>query len=477
MRVNFHAPSSSLLLRTSPGRSSAHLRPPSSSPLCPLSHTKAVATQTFPPFSKTIRQPTHSDRSTGTPTCSSTLAYQIARPYIPTEGTPKSAAEYTQIVQSNRGQAVGCPPSQKLGSDLPFVFIAPPYLKGNLFRAHSIFVCFCVGYCPPDLSIRILSNPTTYGIPSPRTDPPSSQIYYLRSVISKLIPPPNTPLPESTVLIPLLYRFLELAHRYLPSDPYILLLALRGYALYPTEGAPGRTQVENQIVQCRAQWWTPPLSSSSSSASDLTMNENHRLTDRDASSILIHVDHLRLLPFITPDVLSSWDDQPTRPSVQTHRSRLRLPLQRLVSFSASSSSLQVPYKSILSFVRPSLLHFPQDPLVVLFASHLLLFTGSEGAEHLSRLTERSLRDESEGGIERTARAGFQSTAEMQPMMELVQRARADLVNAGFGGGREGEGVWARVRTDLEGLVNAARKVESERARGKKVLQKRTSSSN
>ncbi|CDZ96805.1 hypothetical protein [Phaffia rhodozyma] len=355
--------------------------------------------------------------------------------------------------------------------------------------------------CPPDLAIRMLSSPHAYGLkPMQKSPIISSQVYHLRSVISKLVlsHPQSSASSLSTSnaentsynlmhnpskLIPLLNQLIKLSELYLPGDPYILLLALRAYASFPGIGDSGRARVIELIHTNQASWWPDPSFNpmdsdheGSRTARSPSLNfkalsislknqrfedvNRHRLTDLDAWTILKQVDRLRLLADLSLEVCSSWDRQPVPAPLQKQRLRLLRPLQQLERLSdapplsdhtPSSTSSEtetahrpaiVPYEQIARFVTPALYQAPTDPIVLLFSMYLLHLTSVPGDAPLRTLSAQALGP---NGVEREVRGGFESTKEMSETYRLMKKAISVLKNVW---GQEGEVLWEVIKEDL-----------------------------
>jgi hypothetical protein len=182
------------------------------------------------------------------------------------------------------------------------------------------------------------------------------------------------------------------------DDPFLLLLALRGYTeladLSPAAEAQ-RAALEERILQVQPTWWKPatvdPAGSSDRSVSKLTgkpspTESGHAvpITEQQAGEMIQSADYIRRHPRYAANesLYSAWNGQAIPPPSLFHHKRLF----RLISsidermdeggiHAPNSSGLpDMPYAQVRSFLAPALLHAPEDPFVLLGALRLLAAT-------------------------------------------------------------------------------------------------------
>ncbi|KAL7417456.1 hypothetical protein BDY24DRAFT_411434 [Mrakia frigida] len=237
--------------------------------------------------------------------------------------------------------------------------------------------------CDPPLALSVLSDLQSYGIALPRLHLLStSDRYSLRTLLSKIVLPPITSSSSAPhrVSPTNLSTFLSLSDSWLPNDPYILLLALRGWDSRLGEDEGGellrRREIEGKVMTARKGWFRREEGSE-----ELEGNGWHSLTEKESETIVASVDELRRVNStrqregrVSEDLLSSWDAQP-RPARKTFHLqrilRLVLPLRTRSTSSSTVSPLLLPHAEISTFLLPPTLHlYHSDPFISLFTMYL-----------------------------------------------------------------------------------------------------------
>ena len=209
-------------------------------------------------------------------------------------------------------------------------------------------------------------------------------------------PPSLTDSPETLELLDEFMRHLERsATQAEKEDPYILLLALRGYTEFADSSASAelkRAALEERVLQEGPTWWVAvddADESSSRPSSKLTgeprnVSSYFNVSKRLAAPMILSADYLRRHPRYSSSekVYSAWDGQNVRAPRNFHRQRLFRILSSIsermdeggISSPNSSGLPDLPYGQVRSFISPALLHAPKDPFVLLGALQLLAAT-------------------------------------------------------------------------------------------------------
>lgn len=191
-------------------------------------------------------------------------------------------------------------------------------------------------------------------------------------------PPRLEDTPEILELLDSFWDFLPQESR---EDPFVLLLALRGYAGFSEldqEANARREAIERTILDKQDTFW---VARRSKMGPPTVVNEFDGPT---AEACVTSVDFLRRHPLYMarPDVWAAWDGQPRKAPIAFHRQRLYL-LLSTVSNKMKEAQLappnmsglpDFPYDEVKSYLVSALRDCPDDPFVLLFTLHLLAAT-------------------------------------------------------------------------------------------------------
>lgn len=202
--------------------------------------------------------------------------------------------------------------------------------------------------------------------------------------------------PETLDLLDSFMQHLKQASKPIEQkDPFLLLLALRGYTEFASSSPAAEAQraaLEDRILLLKPTWWAAP-----DGADNLSGRQTSKLTGgsqsvynpfnvpaRLAGPMVLSADYIRRHALYAgrEDLFSAWDGQAQPPPVEFHRQRLFRILASIMErmdeggiISSNSSGLpDLPYNQVRSFIAPALLHAPEDPFVLLGALQLLAAT-------------------------------------------------------------------------------------------------------